>query len=106
MPGKVEPLVENCLYGMINNIPWNVLGKNCHLSHVAEPEKFIKVIESHLIYFKAEKDLITLFCPEGLSQPKTKTITLSGAGILTIPTGCRVTYDGDKKNCIPWIHKP
>ena len=54
--------------------------------------------DSHLIYFKAEKDLITLFCPDGHRSENTKTITLSGAGVLTIPSGCRITYDGDKKS--------
>ena len=104
MPGKGQPLVENCLYGMINKIPWNIMGRNCPLTEVLKPEKFIKITESHLIYFKASNDLVTLICPEG-QEVRTKTITLEGAGVVTIPTGCRISFEDKKTVSIGYINR-
>ena len=95
-PTHVEDLLENCLYGILNRIPWQTLAKKCPLSYVKDPVSFIEFTDSHLIYFNTKNQMATLLCPDSHPERNAKPMWLEGAGVITVPPGCKVQY-GNKR---------
>lgn len=95
-PTHVEELLDSCIYGIMNHIPWQTLAKKCPLSYVKDPLSFIEFTDSHLIYFNTKNQMATLLCPDSHPEKNAKPMWLEGAGIITVPPGCKVQY-GNKR---------
>ena len=91
VPSQTQQLLDNCLFSMINHIPWEVLASKCPLKYEKHPEEFITFTQTHMIYFVTKKKYANLLCSG--NKANSKTITLVGAGAFLIPNGCRVKYD-------------
>lgn len=87
VPSHTENLLDNCIYGITHNVQWKILAKKCPMVYVKVPQEFVKVTTHSMIYFFLTPRYATVIC-ETYSKP----LTLTGAGFISIPTGCRVKY--------------
>ena len=95
-PAKVQDLLGNCIYGLVENIPWSTLNNSCELTKVDNPRSHIQFTRSHVIFSNMQKDLLTVLCPELHPNRGAKTMFLEGSGVLTVPEGCKVKFRGSK----------
>ena len=94
LPSHTQGLLQNCIYGIINKIPWTDLSEICPITYVPYPQEFIEFSQTHLIYFNTEQKYASVLCPDLFGGAKT--LTLNGAGIVAIPNGCKIKYGNIK----------
>lgn len=87
VPSHTQNLLDNCIYGITHNIQWKVLANKCPMVYVKLPQEFVKFTTSSMVYFFLTPRYATVIC-DTYSKP----LTLDGAGVVSIPTGCRVKY--------------
>ena len=95
-PYEPEHFSKSCIYGLLTDISWIDLSKICPLKYVENPESFIEVTQSHIIYGNLKKQLVSFLCPKNHAMGDTTSVQLKGSGIITVPNGCKVTMDGKK----------
>ena len=91
-PSHSQGLLKNCIYSIINNLAWKDLSEICPLTLNVNPEEMVELWWNHLIYFNYKEKYLTTICPK--FDGGSKTITISGAGIITIPNNCQVKTGG------------
>ena len=84
IPTQVNDLLDSCLFGLVEGIPWSSLVDKCVLEHVDEPKEFIELTTRYIIYMVWTERLGTILCPD-YSKP----VSLLGSGTINIPTDCR-----------------
>ena len=91
VPSQTQQLLDNCIYSMLNRIPWELLAQKCPLHYEKNPLDFIKFTDTHMVYFAKKEKFVSLLCSG--SKVESRTITLQGAGSFNLPNGCAVEYD-------------
>ena len=92
IPNKVQEPINNCIYGLLKNLPWEGIADKCELSLVENPKSRMEFTESHVIYINMKKDLLTLMCPDVHPSAGTKPFLLEGSGVMKVPAGCKVKF--------------
>ena len=95
-PAKVQELLDNCIYGLVEDLPWSTLNKTCDVTMVDNPKSLVQFTHSHVIFSNLKKDLLTILCPELHPNRGAKPLFLEGSGVLTVPVGCRIKFRGSK----------
>ena len=89
-PKTVIPLMENCIFSLMNKVPVKALAKICPLDYIQSPSTFVTITESHVVYsIIGDRIYITIICND-----ISKVMPLEGSGIIEIPSGCRVDVNG------------
>ena len=92
-PSHTQGLLQNCIYSILNKLPWKLVADKCPLEYVQNPQDFLEFTKTHLIYFTQTLQYATVLCPGNI--PNSEPLTLLGAGAINIPTGCKVKYQNN-----------
>ena len=65
------------------------------------PREFVELAGDHLIYFNIKPKYLTTISPK--FEGGSKTITISGAGLITIPNNCQVKAGGYHAGAMPAV---
>ena len=89
-PRNIVPLMESCIFSLVNKVPIKVLAEHCPIEYVENPTTFISFTETHVVYsIIGDEVFITIICSE-----TTKVMPLKGSGVIEIPSGCKINYEG------------
>ena len=91
-PSVVQELPENCIFMIYKNFPWEVILNKCQMTLLENPVDFIEFTKAHLIFFQSQLKVAEAVCPKDEEYEMTP-LNMKGAGVYTIPTGCKVTLD-------------
>ena len=87
IPSHTQNLLDSCIYGITHNVQWRIIANKCPMVFVKVPQEFVKFTTHSMVYFFLVPRYATIICDE-YSKP----LTLVGAGVISIPSGCRVKY--------------